>query len=152
MQCAILLLFQIPVLEVQVVTFILFSFFRAFLFSVMAYFSVHRFGPINSGKLYGLMMSIAGSFTFLNYPMVLVVNEYWGGDYFYYNLSLCLFLVPLLLAVHCLLRPVVGKLQDICLVAAAAASASTQQQQEEEEERKGEGVEVVFVPTAAGSA
>lgn len=114
---------QIPVLEVQLVTFLFFSFFRAFLFSVMAYFSVHRFGPINSGKLYGLTISVSGFFNFINYPMVLVVNKYWGGDYFYYNLIQFMLFVPLLMAVHFLLRPVVDKLDDICLVHSSPSSS-----------------------------
>lgn len=114
-----------PVLEVQVLTFLFFSIFRAFLFSVMAYFSVHRFGPINSGRLYGLTMSIAGTFNFINYPMVLVVNKYWGGDYFYYNLIQFLLFAPLLLVVHFLLKPVVAKLEDMCLVRSSFSAATT---------------------------
>jgi hypothetical protein len=98
----------------------------------MAYFSVHRFGPINSGKLYGLTMSIAGFFNFLNYPMVLVVNKYWGGDYLYYNLIQFMLFLPLLLAVHHLLKPVVAKLDDICLVHSSSANQGAAQSQDQE--------------------
>jgi hypothetical protein len=142
---------QIPVLEVQLVTFLFFSFFRGFLFSVMAYFSVHRFGPINSGKLYGLTMSIAGTFNFLNYPMVLVVNRHWDGDYLYYNLIQFLLFVPLLLAVHYLLKPVVEKLDDICMVSLASSappSALVGSAQDEEEEGGEEEEGVVAVAAA----
>lgn len=135
MSVLLIVVLQIPVLEVQLVTFLFFTFFRAFLFSVMAYFSVHRFGPINSGKLYGLMMSMAGTFNFLNYPMVQVVNKYWDGDYFYYNLILLLFGVPLMFTVHLLLCPVVEKLDDMCTVAGGDKQQQHSQENIEQQEK-----------------
>lgn len=106
---------MIPVLEVQVLTFIFFTIFRAYLFSVMAYYSVHRFGPINSGRIYGLAISMAGTLNFINYPMMLVVVKYWDGDFFYYNLIQFLFCIPLVASVHYLLKPIVKKLDDLCI-------------------------------------
>ena len=98
----------------------------------MAYFSVHRFGPINSGKLHGLTMSVAGAFNFLNYPMVLVVNKYWDGDYLYYNLIQFLFFIPLILAVELLLKPVVEKLEDMCIMSSSVALKRNEEEEKDE--------------------
>ena len=63
--------------------------------------------------------------------MVLVVNQQWNGDYFYYNLIQFLFFVPLVLAVHFLLKPIVEKLDDICIRTSAVSAKKANDEEKE---------------------
>jgi hypothetical protein len=78
----------INIISVQIITFLLMAFFRAFLFSAMSNFVVESFGFDNFGKLWGLVFSIAGIINIGLYFLTKMVFELLNGNFFYANLSL----------------------------------------------------------------
>jgi MFS transporter, LAT3 family, solute carrier family 43, member 3 len=93
----------VPSLESQVVTFLSFTAFRAFLFSVISTYFARMFGPINAGRLYGSMSIAASAFNFLQYPAFLLL----GSTMFYYNLILLLLAIPAIVLVERMLQPII---------------------------------------------
>lgn len=92
----------VPSLESQVVTFLAFTAFRAFFFSVLGTYFARMFGPNNAGRLYGSMSIAASGFNFLQYPAFLVL----GSTMFYYNLVLVLLSIPAMILVEQMLKPI----------------------------------------------
>jgi LAT3 family solute carrier family 43 protein 1 len=94
------LLSCINVLPLQLVTFLMMSFFRAFLFSAMSNFVVDSFGFAHFGKLWGLVFSIAGVINIGLYFLTQLVYHALNGNFFCANVGLtsvsaALFLFPL---------------------------------------------------------
>eukprot|EP01138_Halocafeteria_seosinensis_P005630 gb/GECG01005755.1/.p1 GENE.gb/GECG01005755.1/~~gb/GECG01005755.1/.p1 ORF type:complete len:573 (+),score=56.39 gb/GECG01005755.1/:1-1719(+) len=71
----------IPVLELQVLTFIVFVIFRSFLFSITATFLSAEFGFDNFGKLIGITFCIGGGFGFLAQPLLILGLETFNRDF-----------------------------------------------------------------------
>ena len=92
----------VPDLESQVVTFVAFTAFRAFLYSVIATYFARMFGPVNAGRLYGSMSVVASGVNFLQYPAFLLL----GSSMFYYNLGLLVLALPAAILVERILAPI----------------------------------------------
>jgi hypothetical protein len=88
----------VPILPLQVLTFILFIFARALLYSLIGTYIAHMFGPLNSGKMYGLLSWIGVLANVLQYPLYVLVSHlapgYRGLTYLnIFFLSLCVLLL-----------------------------------------------------------
>lgn len=87
----------VPNLPVQCFAFFLFTGFRAFLYAVMSAFTAKTFGLKNLGTLMGIIFSIGSVVSLLEYPAVLISNEYLEGDLtvvYSVSLFLCIALIP----------------------------------------------------------
>eukprot|EP01138_Halocafeteria_seosinensis_P005628 gb/GECG01005753.1/.p1 GENE.gb/GECG01005753.1/~~gb/GECG01005753.1/.p1 ORF type:complete len:545 (+),score=49.92 gb/GECG01005753.1/:1-1635(+) len=71
----------IPVLELQILTFIVFVIFRSFLFSIAATFFASEFGIDNFGKLMGITFCIGGGFGFLSQPLLIMGLDSFDRDF-----------------------------------------------------------------------
>lgn len=98
-------LLLIPSLPIQIVTFILFCGFRAFLFSVIGVYFVQHYGVKSSGRLYGAMSLFNSFLNFLQYPAFILANRYDHGSVFFINLSVLLLAIPCTMCVEWLLAP-----------------------------------------------
>jgi hypothetical protein len=86
-------LILIPILRLQILTFIIFCFFRALFFSVIGTYSVQIFGPINAGRTYGCTWMCGAILNVMVYPSLIITDKFAGGSYVPFNaflLSLCL--------------------------------------------------------------
>jgi hypothetical protein len=81
-------------LNVQVFGFIIFSFYRSFLFGVTMSFLPSIFAPQANGKVYGLMIMISGFSAFLNIPLTTFAVEKRDGNFFIPNLIYTVAIVP----------------------------------------------------------
>jgi len=68
----------LPFLKLQYISFVLFAFFRAFLYSAAANYVAVAYPTMHFGKLFGLMVTIFGLLTYVQYPMlnIAVVQGY----------------------------------------------------------------------------
>lgn len=69
----------IPNLQIQVITFILFITCRALLYSLIGTYIAHMFGPLNSGKMYGLLSWIGVGMNTLQYPLYIMATKFYPG-------------------------------------------------------------------------
>uniref|UniRef100_A0A3Q2PKA2 Solute carrier family 43 member 3 n=1 Tax=Fundulus heteroclitus TaxID=8078 RepID=A0A3Q2PKA2_FUNHE len=95
-----------PYLPLQYLTFVLQVVNRSFLYGGIAAFISVAFPSLHFGKLYGLAMSLAASFSLLQYPCFALINGALGGDPLYVNIGLTLlnllaFIHPLSVYLHC---------------------------------------------------
>eukprot|EP00550_Attheya_septentrionalis_P000692 CAMPEP_0198286602 /NCGR_PEP_ID=MMETSP1449-20131203/5652_1 /TAXON_ID=420275 /ORGANISM="Attheya septentrionalis, Strain CCMP2084" /LENGTH=485 /DNA_ID=CAMNT_0043984387 /DNA_START=397 /DNA_END=1854 /DNA_ORIENTATION=+ len=81
-------------LNVQVFGFILFSFYRSFLFGVTMSFLPTIFAPQATGKVYGLLIMTAGFSAFLNIPLTKFAVEQRDGNFFIPNLIYTVAIAP----------------------------------------------------------
>uniref|UniRef100_K3WGH7 Major facilitator superfamily (MFS) profile domain-containing protein n=1 Tax=Globisporangium ultimum (strain ATCC 200006 / CBS 805.95 / DAOM BR144) TaxID=431595 RepID=K3WGH7_GLOUD len=70
----------IPNLNVQCVTFFLFTGFQSFLYAVLSVFTAKIFGLQNMGTLIGLIYTVGAVMNLLEHPAVLLSNAYFGGE------------------------------------------------------------------------
>jgi len=90
----------IPNLPLQVLTFLLFAFYRSLFYSACSAFVTETFGVRNAGRAYGMVWLIASFFNLLLYPALLITDKYFDGNlqwYLSFLLSLC---IPLVAVVH----------------------------------------------------
>jgi MFS transporter, LAT3 family, solute carrier family 43, member 3 len=85
----------IPILPLQVLTFLFFVTGRALLFSLIGTYVAHMFGPLNSGKMYGSFSWVAVLANVFQYPLFILVTRsspgYEGLTYLnIFTLCLCL--------------------------------------------------------------
>ena len=86
-------------LNVQIIGFVVFSFYRSFLFGICFSFLPGLVSPPVIGRAAGIMFAIAGGTSFLTIPLArLAINTY-DGDFFIPNLIFLCFTVPCSLAV-----------------------------------------------------
>lgn len=88
----------VPILPLQVFTFVAFTGFRAFLYAVMSAFTAKTFGLKNLGTLIGLIFSIGSIISLLEYPAVWMANEWFDGNLdvvYWISLGVCMALFPL---------------------------------------------------------
>jgi hypothetical protein len=81
-------------LNVQILGFILFSFYRCFLFGVSISFLPTLIGPNVVGKAVGILYAVAGILSFVNIPLAKLAVERLDGNFFIPNLIYCLFAIP----------------------------------------------------------
>ncbi|KAG9332278.1 hypothetical protein JZ751_015439, partial [Albula glossodonta] len=85
----------IPVLPLQYLTFILQVISTSFLFGGNAAFISTAFPSCHYGKLYGLMSSLSAVVLLLQFPLLMLVNDFLQGNPLYVNVGLTLLtLVP----------------------------------------------------------
>ena len=97
----------IPVLYLQVLTFIFFCAYRAFFYSVVATFNASIFGHKNAGRIHGFSFLVAGIANFIQWPMMLLIFEYANGKLFYLYLALVLICIPSFFHTELYLRPAI---------------------------------------------
>jgi MFS family permease len=85
-------------LNVQILGFLLFSFFRSFLYGVSLSFLPSVLGPNVVGKACGIMFAITGAVAFVNIPLATFALEKQSGDFFIPNLIYTIFVIPCILA------------------------------------------------------
>lgn len=99
----------IPVLPLQVVTFLAFCVFRAFFYSALSTYAAQVFGPRNVGRIYGAVMAIAAVFNLLQYPALIVTAKYAHGNLLYLNVALLVLCFPLIALTHIVLEKFLHK-------------------------------------------
>lgn len=80
---------SIPVLPLQVGTFLAFYAFRAYLYSMLGFYFAYCFGPRSAGRLYGSMTLVASAVNLLQYPAYYLLDAY-GAPLLYLSLFLLL--------------------------------------------------------------
>ena len=96
------LLALIPVLPLQVLTGLVFTCYRALLFSTLVTFCTETFGASTSGRLYGVANLASGVFSSLQYPAVHLTYSLADGDLKYLYAIMAVAVVPLMLLVQTL--------------------------------------------------
>jgi len=85
-------------LNVQIVGFILFSFYRCFLFSVTFGFLPILLAESVVGKAAGIMYAIAAVASFLNIPLANLAVQQFDGNFLVPNLVMMILILPCFLA------------------------------------------------------
>ncbi|CAM9280195.1 unnamed protein product, partial [Ectocarpus fasciculatus] len=94
----------IPVLYLQVLTFALYTAYRACFYSVVATFNACVFGNKNAGRIHGFSFLVAGVVNLAQWPIMLLVFKYEDGNLFNLYLALILICIPSLLHTEMFLR------------------------------------------------
>jgi len=81
-------------LNVQIVGFVLFSFYRCFLFAVTFSFLPVFLSSKVMGKATGILIFAAGTATIINIPLSNIAVTYLDGDFFWPNLFFTILVVP----------------------------------------------------------
>jgi hypothetical protein len=89
-------------LNVQVLGFIIFAFFRCFLYSVFQSFVPTLFSPDVVGLCIGLLVGIPGVAAFLNVPLAKYIIKSADGDFYVANLMYTLLIIPCVVAAYCI--------------------------------------------------
>lgn len=95
-------------LPAQLGAFLLYTAFRAFLYSVMAAFVAEKFGLATLGRMQGVIFTIAGVFNIVQYPLVALIHGPLDGNPFWANVGQLASLLPLLMTVEYLRSHVVA--------------------------------------------
>jgi hypothetical protein len=74
------LLMLIPDLNVQVVNFLVFAGYRAFLYGVMGAFIGDTFGPITLGRITGCVFTTGSLVNLVQAPIINSVNYFYDGE------------------------------------------------------------------------
>mmetsp|Transcript_11513 Transcript_11513/g.32651 ORF Transcript_11513/g.32651 Transcript_11513/m.32651 type:complete len:488 (-) Transcript_11513:38-1501(-) len=100
------LLALVPVLPVQVVAGIVYTCFRAYIFSCFIGFCAYTYGPNVSGRLYGVVTFISGFASALQYPAVSWTLTTGGGNFTYLYAAMACAVIPTTLLVFWCFRGV----------------------------------------------
>jgi len=95
-------------LPVQIVTFVAFTGYRAFLYSVMSTFNANVFGLQTLGRITGFVFTSSAVFQLLQYPIVNSIPTYFHNDPFYPQVclvSLSGFVIPFVIFFQCARNP-----------------------------------------------
>ena len=79
---------------VQIFGFVVFSFYRCFLFSIVFSYIPTLLGPNVVGKGVGALHLAGGAFSFLNIPISNLVVKHLGGNFFVPNLFYTILVIP----------------------------------------------------------
>jgi len=90
-------------LPAQIAGFVVYTSFRAFLYSVLASFVADRFGLATLGRIQGTIFTIAGVVNLVQYPLVASIHSM-NGDPFWVNVGQLAVLVPLMMLVEVMRR------------------------------------------------
>ena len=71
----------VPMLEVQLATAFMFTFYRAALFSFVAAFNAKIFGPQSVGRVTGILYTSTAVLITLQYPATAITVHYFGDNY-----------------------------------------------------------------------
>jgi MFS family permease len=93
-------------LNVQVVGFVIFSFFRSFLFGICLSFLPVLLAPEVVGRASGLLFAMSGISAFINVPLSSFAIENQNGDFFIPNLIYTLLIIPCMAAAWGLAREI----------------------------------------------
>jgi hypothetical protein len=137
------LLTLVPVLEVQLLTFLVFTFYRAFLYSLISTFNARTFGINNVGTVQGSIYTVAAICNLLQYPALIATNDpqMGDGDFTYLNIFFCLLcaLLSLLIRRHAQDQLVQNQLDDT-----PSGSSGGGHGEEQPETSSGEGAVVRY--------
>eukprot|EP00462_Mataza_sp_D1_P022043 CAMPEP_0175127178 /NCGR_PEP_ID=MMETSP0087-20121206/4254_1 /TAXON_ID=136419 /ORGANISM="Unknown Unknown, Strain D1" /LENGTH=351 /DNA_ID=CAMNT_0016409151 /DNA_START=342 /DNA_END=1397 /DNA_ORIENTATION=- len=89
----------LPNLEVQVVTAVVYTAYRAYYYSIVAAFLPYKFGSRTVGRILGTVFLCTAFTNLLQYPLVKMTNDSLGGDFTPLNVGLtclCLLSIPLI--------------------------------------------------------
>jgi hypothetical protein len=86
-------------LNVQVIGFVVFSFYRSFLFGVTFSFLPTLMGAALIGRAAGLMFFVVGATGFLGIPLAELAISKYDGDFFVPNVVFVLLNIPTTIAV-----------------------------------------------------
>ena len=81
-------------LNVQIVGFVAFSFYRCFIFSIIFAFNAVILPGKVLGKASGIMFTVSGIAMFVNIPLGDTAIQKWGGNFFIPNLIYTIAIVP----------------------------------------------------------
>lgn len=81
-------------LNVQIVGFVAFSFYRCFIFSIIFAFNAVILPGKVLGKASGIMFTVSGLAMFVNIPLGDTAIQKWGGNFFIPNLIYTIAIVP----------------------------------------------------------
>ncbi|XP_030000913.1 solute carrier family 43 member 3-like [Sphaeramia orbicularis] len=109
----------IPILPLQYMTFILQVLNSSFIYGGHAAFISVAFPVCHFGKLFGLVIALAGLFSLLQYPCFILVDDVLDGDPLYVNIALTLlilfaFIHPFSVYLHC--RSLASQEAHRCLI------------------------------------
>jgi len=95
----------VPILPVQLVTFLLLCVFRPCMYAAMSAFVAVYFGFANFGKLYGSMLSISSAVNLMQYVLIRFVYSLFDGKFIYIDgtltiVSAMLYMCPLFMYVR----------------------------------------------------
>ena len=106
----------VPVLQIQIVAFLTFTCFRAFLYSAIATYNAHIFGSANAGRVHGCAFLLAGVLNFAQWPIILLVMKYDNGNLKHLYIALMLVCIPMIIETERGLRCRITELGDIRVV------------------------------------
>lgn len=84
----------IPDAPIQLLTALLYTLYRALVFSVIGTYNAQVFGPATMGKVAGAMYTIAAPFQLLSYPLVALTQDVFGNRYEVINGFQITWLIP----------------------------------------------------------
>jgi len=84
----------IPNVPIQLVTAVVYTLYRALLFSAIATYNAQVFGPATMGKVAGLMYTLSAPFQLLSYPLVAVTQDCFDNNYAMVSVFQILWLIP----------------------------------------------------------
>ena len=85
-------------LDVQILGFVIFSFYRCFLFGITLSFLPVVLAPKVVGKASGIMFALTGAAAFINVPLSAFALEQRNGDFFIPNLIYTFMIIPCVVA------------------------------------------------------
>jgi hypothetical protein len=85
-------------LDVQILGFVIFSFYRCFLFGITLSFLPVVLAPKVVGKASGIMFALTGAAAFINVPLSAFALEQKNGDFFIPNLIYTFMIIPCVVA------------------------------------------------------
>lgn len=94
------LLALVPLLPLQALTGMIYTVFRAYLFSSIVGYCTSTFGASVSGRVYGLTTLMAGIFSTLQYPAMNLTFNSLGGDLRYLYGAMAVAVLPVVLLGH----------------------------------------------------
>lgn len=88
----------IPNLEIQVIAALIYTFYRALVYSLSGMFAAHVFGPVNVGTILGLVYIWGAVTTLLIWPFTLISDKYLDGELTAVNASMMGLIIPTVIA------------------------------------------------------
>eukprot|EP00472_Partenskyella_glossopodia_P004462 CAMPEP_0197516792 /NCGR_PEP_ID=MMETSP1318-20131121/1722_1 /TAXON_ID=552666 /ORGANISM="Partenskyella glossopodia, Strain RCC365" /LENGTH=483 /DNA_ID=CAMNT_0043065817 /DNA_START=613 /DNA_END=2062 /DNA_ORIENTATION=+ len=70
----------VPIIQIQMVTFVVFTAFRAFLYAIVSAYNLQIFGIYTFGKVQGLMFSMGALINLLQEPLIGWSNDVFGNQ------------------------------------------------------------------------
>eukprot|EP00656_Telonema_subtile_P014390 TRINITY_DN17373_c0_g1_i1.p1 TRINITY_DN17373_c0_g1~~TRINITY_DN17373_c0_g1_i1.p1 ORF type:complete len:274 (-),score=79.03 TRINITY_DN17373_c0_g1_i1:128-949(-) len=84
----------IPYVPIQLLTALIYTLYRALVFSAIGTYNAQVFGPATMGKVSGAMYTITAPFQLLSYPLVAVTQDVFNNNYEVVSFFQILWLIP----------------------------------------------------------